>query len=65
MYSVSKFKPVWWLTNTYSKTIAAKFFRSKPRLIRFIHGNHLLKSQYGLEQRVPDFLNKDYTRFIN
>jgi predicted alpha/beta-fold hydrolase len=32
MYSVSKFKPAWWLTNAHFQTLAAKFFRRKAQL---------------------------------
>jgi len=35
MYSASKFKPAWWLTNTHSQTVAAKFFRRKQILATF------------------------------
>lgn len=33
MYSASKFKPAWWLTNAHFQTLAAKFFRRKEKLI--------------------------------
>ena len=33
MYSASKFKPAWWLTNAHFQTLAAKFFRRKEQLI--------------------------------
>ena len=33
MYSASKFKPAWWLTNPHFQTLAAKFFRRKQRLM--------------------------------
>ena len=32
MYSASKFKPAWWLTNAHFQTLAAKFFRRKQQL---------------------------------
>lgn len=32
MYSISKFKPAWWLTNAHFQTLAAKFFRRKQKL---------------------------------
>jgi predicted alpha/beta-fold hydrolase len=35
MYSASKFKPAWWLTNTHSQTVAAKFFRRKQKLVTY------------------------------
>ena len=35
MYSVSQFKPAWWLTNPHSQTLAAKFFRRKQKLVTF------------------------------
>jgi predicted alpha/beta-fold hydrolase len=33
MYSVSQFKPAWWLTNPHSQTLMAKFFRRKQKLV--------------------------------
>ncbi|MDX2368682.1 MAG: hydrolase [Colwellia sp.] len=33
MYTASKFKPAWWLTNAHSQTLAAKFFRHKQQLV--------------------------------
>lgn len=33
MYSISKFKPAWWLTNAHFQTLAAKFFRRKQKLV--------------------------------
>lgn len=33
MYSASKFKPAWWLTNAHFQTLAAKFFRRKQCLM--------------------------------
>ncbi len=33
MYSASKFKPAWWLTNAHFQTLAAKFFRRKKQLL--------------------------------
>ncbi|MDP7591407.1 MAG: hydrolase [Litorilituus sp.] len=33
MYSVSKFKPAWWLTNAHFQTLAAKFFRRNQKII--------------------------------
>jgi predicted alpha/beta-fold hydrolase len=32
MYSTSKFKPAWWLTNAHFQTLAAKLFRRKQKL---------------------------------
>ncbi|MCW8864712.1 MAG: hydrolase [Colwellia sp.] len=32
MYSASKFKPAWWLTNAHFQTLAAKFFRRNQQL---------------------------------
>ncbi len=32
MYSASKFKPAWWLTNAHFQTLAAKLFRRKQKL---------------------------------
>jgi len=32
MYSISKFKPAWWLTNAHFQTLAAKLFRRKQKL---------------------------------
>ena len=33
MYSVSKFKPAWWLTNAHCQTLAAKLFRHQQKLV--------------------------------
>ena len=33
MYSASKFKPAWWLTNPHLQTLAAKFLRRKQTLV--------------------------------
>ena len=33
MYSASKFKPAWWLTNAHAQTLVAKFFRHKQKLV--------------------------------
>jgi predicted alpha/beta-fold hydrolase len=33
MYSTSKFKPAWWLTNAHFQTLAAKLFRHRKALI--------------------------------
>jgi len=33
MYSTSKFKPAWWLTNAHFQTLAAKLFRRKQKLV--------------------------------
>jgi len=33
MYSVSKFKPAWWLTNAHLQTLAAKFFRRNQKIV--------------------------------
>lgn len=33
MYSTSKFKPAWWLTNAHCQTLAAKLFRRKQKLV--------------------------------
>jgi len=35
MYSASKFKPAWWLTNAHAQTIVAKFFRRKQKLTTY------------------------------
>lgn len=35
MYSTSKFKPAWWLTNAHFQTLAAKFFRRKEKLVTY------------------------------
>ena len=35
MYSTSKFKPAWWLTNAHLQTLAAKFFRRKQKLTTY------------------------------
>jgi len=33
MYSISQFKPAWWLKNAHLQTLAAKFFRRKQKLV--------------------------------
>lgn len=33
MYSASKFKPAWWLTNPHFQTLAAKFLRRNQKLV--------------------------------
>ncbi|MBL0710798.1 MAG: hydrolase [Colwellia sp.] len=52
MYSASKFKPAWWLTNAHFQTLAAKFFR---------RNNQLKTNNETLELPDGDFIDLAWT----
>jgi len=63
MYSISQFKPAWWLTNTHFQTLAPKFFRRKDTLAT---KNETLELPDGdfVDLAWTEIPNKDNTRPI-